>query len=77
MRSETSWFWLRCLFYIALCEVSSCELFAHDVPVHEQITLNAVASAIEQSVGYNSFIAAIGGPVPLSVNGGPARSPML
>jgi len=51
--------------------------FAHRVPVHERITLNAVASATQSSSGYNEFMATIGGPTPLSVNGGPAKSPAL
>ena len=39
--------------------------FAHRVPVHEQITLNAVASATQSSSGYNEFMATIGGSTPL------------
>jgi hypothetical protein len=45
--------------------------------VHEQITLHAAGSVVESSANYNGFIATIGGPVPLSVNGGPAMTPFL
>jgi hypothetical protein len=51
--------------------------FAHDGPVHEKITLHAAGSAEELSANYNNFVATIGGPVPLSVNGGPAKTPLL
>ena len=61
------------IFVFSCARLSS--LLAHDVPVHEQITLHAAASAAELSAKYNDFIATIGGPIPLSVNGGPPKTP--
>jgi hypothetical protein len=35
------------------------KLFAHDIVVHENITVNAVASATESSFAYNSFLSVV------------------
>jgi hypothetical protein len=77
MENKTLLCWERDFTFALFLGVFSSTLPAHDVPVHKQITVNAVESAIEQSAGYNSFISTIGGPVPLSISGGQSMSPLL
>src|SRR5271157_220369 len=67
----------HCRIWILIASIYAQSICAHDVPVHKQITLHAVASVIDVSINYNEFIATIGGPVPLSMNGGAGRTPML